>query len=75
MHAIYAEATNDCLPYSRDILKPYGQLDPILSWCDRECAGKWLWRMNSSSSYNTPGQYTFYFETERDCVAFCLKWA
>jgi hypothetical protein len=52
-----------------------GKLDDILSWCKSEVAGDWRWQLLETSGSNTLGRYHFYFEQDKDCCAFSLKWA
>ena len=52
-----------------------GKLDEILSWCRREVAGDWRWQLLETSGSNALGRYQFYFEQDKDCCAFSLKWA
>ena len=55
--------------------KPFGALEQVITWCKREVAGDWRWQLLETSTDNRPGSYKFYFEQERDCCAFSLKWA
>ncbi len=61
--------------YSREIRKPFGQIDSILEWCKSELQEEWRWQLVDVSSDIRPGRYIFYFDSERDCFAFALKWA
>ena len=61
--------------FAREIHKPYGQLDIILKWCKSEVIEDWRWQMVDMSSHTRPGRYIFYFDNERDYLAFCLKWS
>lgn len=54
--------------------KPFGVLESVLSWCYSECVAEWGWQLIVSSSDIAPGQYNFYFDSERDAVAFSLQW-
>lgn len=60
--------------HAREIHRPWGMLEPVLTWCKSELQGDWRWQMADSSSLAQPGRYVFYFDSERDCVAFALKW-
>ena len=61
--------------HAREIHKPYGELDAILKWCKSELVEDWRWQMVDMSMPQRPGRYIFYFDNERDYLAFCLKWA
>ena len=62
-------------PYQHEITKPFGGLDEILAWCQTELTGEWRWQLIEVSSDTRPGRYVFYFDTERDGVAFMLQWS
>jgi hypothetical protein len=64
----------DSFAFHREIEKPWGQLDAILAWCKTELQGDWRWQLIEISHENRPGRYKFYFDSERDCVAFVLQW-
>ena len=52
----------------------YGQLQPVIDWCDRNCEGDWRYiDLNSSGHDDWIGRWEFLFESERDYVAF-LMW-
>jgi len=57
-----------------EISRPFGDLDKILLWCKTELQGDWRWQLLELSTIDRPGNYKFYFDSERDCVAFSLKW-
>lgn len=65
----------DTFLYQSECLLPYGQLDSVLSWCRSECSAEWRWKMKESASDIKSGQYGFYFDSERDVVAFSLQWS
>lgn len=60
--------------YAREIHKPWGELDPILTWCRSELQGEWRWQMMDMSTRGYSGRYIFYFDSERDAMVFVLKW-
>lgn len=60
--------------FARGIHKPYGDLDDILAWCKSEITEEWRWQMVEMAAPSRPGRYIFYFDSERDCVAFTMKW-
>lgn len=61
--------------HAREIDKPYGQLDRILAWCKTELTDEWRWQLVRTSTDREPGRYIFYFDSEKDYVAFLLHWA
>ena len=61
--------------YSREIAKPFGELDRVIDWCKTEIVGDWRWQLVDVSSDTRPGRYIFYFDTERDFFAFTLQWS
>jgi hypothetical protein len=60
--------------YAREISKPWGGLEPVLDWCKSELRADWRWQMVDMSNDQRPGRYIFYFDDEKDCLAFALKW-
>jgi hypothetical protein len=61
--------------YSREITKPFGELDRVIDWCKTELVGDWRWQLVDVSSDRRPGRYVFYFDSERDFFAFTLQWS
>ena len=57
-----------------EITKPFGALDRVIEWCRTECIGEWRWRIVHPSEDIRPGLYIFCFDSERDCLAFIMKW-
>ena len=57
-----------------EIRKPFGGLDAVISWCKGELAADWRWQLVDVSSDIRPGRYIFYFDSERDYLAFVMKW-
>ena len=68
------QRTKDSFTFVCEIIKPYGHLDRILNWCKLELQGDWRWDLVSPSNDQNPGRYVFYFDDERDALAFNLKW-
>jgi len=64
----------DSFKYAKEITKPFGELDRVLAWCKTELTSEWRWQLIDGSSDTRPGRYTFYFDSERDCCAFTLRW-
>lgn len=60
--------------YARGVYKVWGGLEPMLSWCKSELTADWRWQMVEMSTDQRPGYYIFYFDSDRDCAAFTLKW-
>ena len=53
-------------------LKAY-EIYKLLDWAKQEFVGEWRWQLVEISSERRPGRYIFYFESERDYLAFLLK--
>lgn len=60
--------------HAQAIEKKYGTLGDVLDWCKTELTDDWRWQMVEMSATDRPGRYIFYFDSERDCLAFTLKW-
>lgn len=65
----------DSFPYAQEIAKPFGILESVLDWCKEELIGEWRWQLIDVSTDRRPGRYCFFFDSERDCLAFTMKWA
>jgi hypothetical protein len=61
--------------HSKEIAKPFGSLDSIISWCKTELVAEWRWELIEVSTNQRPGRYVFYFDSERDLFAFVLHWS
>jgi hypothetical protein len=66
--------SRDSFAHAREVVKGWGGLEPILDWCKTELEDDWRWQLIDMSSDICPGRYIFYFDSERDCVAFTIKW-
>lgn len=66
--------SRESFAFAREVAKPWGGLEPILAWCRSEIQDDWRWQLIDVSSDIRPGRYIFYFDSERDCCAFALKW-
>lgn len=66
--------SKDSFAYAREISKPYGGLEAILDWCKQELTADWRWQLVDMSTDQRPGRYIFYFDDDKDCLAFILKW-
>jgi hypothetical protein len=60
--------------HAKEIAKPLGALEPCIAWCKSELEHDWRWQMVDMASDHGPVRYIFYFDSERDCLAFTLKW-
>jgi hypothetical protein len=60
--------------YAREITKAYGEIETILGWCKSELLDEWRWQLKDMSSPTRSGRYIFYFDSQRDYMAFVLKW-
>jgi hypothetical protein len=66
--------SRESFAHAREVVRAWGGLEPILAWCRTELIGDWRWQLVDMSSDQRPGRYIFYFDSERDCCAFALKW-
>ena len=61
--------------HAQEIAKEFGVLELVLDWCKEELVEEWRWQLLEVSSNHRPGRYIFYFDSERDCLAFTMKWS
>ena len=54
-----------------DIELYYGDLSPLIKWCERNCTEQWGYTIVETPGAGK-GKYEFYFDTEQDLVAFTL---
>jgi len=66
--------SRESFSHALEITKPYGVLETVLAWCKQELVADWRWQLVEMSTDQRPGRYIFYFDSERDCLAFVLKW-
>jgi len=64
----------DSFNYTQEISKEFGILEHVLDWCKEELSAEWRWQLIEVSSDHRPGRYIFFFDSERDCLAFTMKW-
>ena len=64
----------DSFCYVKEIAKEFGILEQVLDWCKEELIDEWRWQLVEVSSDHRPGRYIFFFDSERDCLAFTMKW-
>lgn len=55
--------------HKANITVTYGDLRPVVEWCERNCESDWKFMENVDDPYNG---FEFLFESERDYVAFLL---
>ncbi len=67
--------TKESFLHAQEISKPFGGIDDIISWCKSEMQNDWRWQVVDVSSDIRPGRYIFYFDNERDYLAFTMKWS
>lgn len=48
----------------------FGDLKPILDWCEKNCTGEWRYMEDPNGDMYI--SWVFFFESERDYVAFLL---
>ena len=70
----YAIRSAESFDHACEIVKVYGVIEQVLAWCKSEMTEDWRWQMVEMSSDRRPGRYIFYFDSERDYLAFMLKW-
>jgi len=70
----YQIRTGDSFKHAAHVEKPFGVLDDILDWCRASLEHEWRWQLLTASSDQLPGRYIFYFDSDRDCCAFRLRW-
>lgn len=61
--------------HAQEIIKPFGVIESVLDWCKSEMVGDWRWQLIEMSSDIRPGRYCFFFDDERDYLAFVMKWS
>jgi hypothetical protein len=70
----YQIRDKESFAYAKEITKPCGGVDRVIAWCKTEMQNDWRWQLVQASSDIAPGRYIFYFDSDRDCCAFTLKW-
>jgi hypothetical protein len=56
--------------YKERIALAYGELQHLVEWCDRNCTDDWRYMEDPNGDmYNS---WVFFFESERDYVAFIM---
>ena len=67
--------TRESFNHAQEIIKPFGVLEQVLDWCKNELRDEFRWQLVEMSSDIKPGRYIFFFDDDRDYLAFVLKWA
>jgi hypothetical protein len=67
--------TRESFNHAQEIVKPFGVLEQVLDWCKNELRDEFRWQLVEMSSDIKPGRYIFFFDDERDYLAFVLKWS
>jgi hypothetical protein len=65
----------DSFEHAHEIVKAFGIIETVLNWCKSELRGEWRWQLIEMSSDIKPGRYCFFFDDERDYLAFVMKWS
>ena len=65
----------DSFNHAQEISKEFGVLEHVLDWCKEELSAEFRWQLIEVSSDRRPGRYIFYFDSERDYLAFVMKWS
>jgi hypothetical protein len=65
----------DSFRHAQEIAKEFGVLERVLDWCKEELTGEWRWQLIDVSTDRRPGRYCFFFDSERDYLAFVMKWS
>lgn len=66
---------NEGFQFAHEIVKPFGDIERVIDWCRTELQGEWRWQMlDTLQDHGLRARHIFYFDSERDCVAFLLHW-
>jgi hypothetical protein len=57
--------------YTTDMRLKFGELGPIVRWCQDYCVGMWGYDVVDPAGY-TEGRYQFIFDNEADYINFVL---
>lgn len=74
LHQINSRS-GESFPYAQEITRTWGAVDAVVDWCKSECISDWRWQIVEPTNVNNPGRYIFYFDSDRDYLAFVMKWA
>lgn len=56
--------------YKTNVTIPFGKLREHVGWCEANLAGDWKYSENPNGDMNN--SWTFFFELERDYVAYTM---
>jgi len=70
----YEIRLGDSFDHACEIHKPFGVIEDVLAWAKDALTDEWRWQLVDVSSNSRPGRYIFYFDSERDYLAFVMKW-
>jgi hypothetical protein len=57
--------------YKSEIKLKFGELGPIMRWCQINCVGEWAYQMMRLAG-EEQGEYEFYFSNKADYINFNL---
>lgn len=57
--------------YKCEIAIPYGQLQPVIEWCQHNLDYNWHYKVLNEAG-SSPGFYQFVFDSETDYINFML---
>ena len=60
------------LDFQTEISISYGNLTPMLNWCESNCADHWSFNILEDAG-NEEGKYKFFFQSQTDYINF-LVW-
>lgn len=55
--------------HKANVAVAFGELQPIVDWCERNCSSEWRYMEDINNQWNG---YEFFFESEKDYVAFMM---
>lgn len=71
---MYNDTIRTKYDHSADVRIKFGELQTVMDWCDKNCAGVWWFQDPEWASGSQDAQWRFSFDNERDCLLFVLKW-
>lgn len=71
----YNDRNKESFAHAKEITKSFGVIEQVIDWCKKELVAEWRWQLLEVSSDVRPGRYIFYFDSEKDCLAFTIKWS
>lgn len=60
--------------YKTTVHIPFGKLKEHMVWCEKNLLGEWQCSENNAATpgFGVKNNWTFFFELERDCVAYTM---